>query len=608
MQLIIAEKKELAEDISKAIPGTKNNKGLQIEVGDYVICWVGGHILKLKDPEDINPELKKWQLEKLPIYFEKWEKSIIKNKSSLFKNLKELIKKADIIIHAGDPDDEGQYLVDEIFEYLNCKKPVKRLLINDNSLEAVKKAFNKMEDNRKFISLGEAAKARSIADIILGINLSRFFTLTNKDKTTLTVGRVQTPTLALVVNRDFEIENHIKEKYYDLILNIDLKKFVINFKYESKEKITNKEDLKKIIDRISEKNGIITISKKIVYNSPPLPFNLNKLQTEANNKFGYGVDKVMEITQALRDKFRAITYNRSDCQYLTDEHFKEAPKLVPELLKRFEKNFKVDLSEENKSRCFNDKKVKVHYGIIPTYKPELDLDKFSEEEKNIYLLIAKRYLIQFMEKTKIKKTELLSEIEDEIFKKNFSTTLDPGYRNFYFEIEENENNEEDEELSFDIPEGKFSFPIKKDDLNIIEKETKPKSRYTQASLIKDMNNIAKYVKNEKIKKILKLKDEGKDGLNGSIGTSATQASIISGLLKRGYLEEKEKNIYSTKLARDFLKILPETLKTPDSTAIWWLVQEEIKAGNAKIEDLTLRVLEEVKNIINGYKEKEINES
>ena len=600
MQLIIAEKKKLAEDISKAIPGTKNNKGLQIEVGDYVICWVGGHILKLKDPEDIDPELKKWQLDKLPIYFEKWEKSIIKNKSSLFKNLKELIKKADIIIHAGDPDDEGQYLIDEIFEYLNCKKQVKRLLINDNSLEAVKRAFNKMENNNKFISLGNAAKARSIADIVLGINLSRFFTLTNKDKITLTVGRVQTPTLALVVNRDFEIENHVKEKYYDLMLNVDLKKFVINFKYYTQERITNKEDLEKIINKISDKNGIITISKKIVNNPPPLPFNLNNLQVEANNKFGYDVDKVLEITQALRDKFRAITYNRSECQYLTDEHFKKAPKLVPEALKRFEGKFKVDLSEENKSRCFNDKKVKVHYGIIPTYKPELDFDKFSEEEKNIYLLIVKRYLIQFMEKTKVKKTELLLEIEDEIFKKNFSTILDPGYRNFYFEIEENENNEEDEELSFDIPEGKFNFPVKKDDLNIIEKETKPKSRYTQASLIKDMNNIAKYVKNEKIKEILKLKDEGKDGLNGSIGTSATQASIISGLLKRGYLEEKGKNIYSTKLARDFLKILPEPLKTPDSTAIWWLIQEEIKIGNAKIEDLTLRVLGEVKNIINGH--------
>ena len=600
MQLIIAEKKELAEDISKAIPGTKNNKGLQIEVGDYVICWVGGHILKLKDPEDIDPELKKWQLDKLPIYFEKWEKSIIKNKSSLFKNLKELIKKADIIIHAGDPDDEGQYLIDEIFEYLNCKKQVKRLLINDNSLEAVKRAFNKMENNNKFISLGNAAKARSIADIVLGINLSRFFTLTNKNKITLTVGRVQTPTLALVVNRDFEIENHVKEKYYDLMLNVDLKKFVINFKYYTQERITNKEDLEKIINKISDKNGIITISKKIVNNPPPLPFNLNNLQVEANNKFGYDVDKVLEITQALRDKFRAITYNRSECQYLTDEHFKKAPKLVPEALKRFEGKFKVDLSEENKSRCFNDKKVKVHYGIIPTYKPELDFDKFSEEEKNIYLLIVKRYLIQFMEKTKVKKTELLLEIEDEIFKKNFSTILDPGYRNFYFEIEENENNEEDEELSFDIPEGKFNFPVKKDDLNIIEKETKPKSRYTQASLIKDMNNIAKYVKNEKIKEILKLKDEGKDGLNGSIGTSATQASIISGLLKRGYLEEKGKNIYSTKLARDFLKILPEPLKTPDSTAIWWLIQEEIKIGNAKIEDLTLRVLGEVKNIINAH--------
>lgn len=603
MKLIIAEKKDLARDIAKAIPGEIKENNLQFRVGDYIICWVGGHILKLKDPEEMDEKYKKWDLKTLPVYFSNWEKKVDSNKKGMFENIKKLVKEAEIIINAGDPDDEGQYLIDEVIEYLKCKKKVLRLLVSDNSLEAVKKALANMKDNNNYLSLGYSAKARAIADATLGMSLTRYYTLKKKKNDykgdVFSVGRVQTPTLALVVNRDYEIENHIKEKYYELFLNLPLESNrTINLKYNS-EKILDRSILEKVKNDIENKNGKIKITKNIKLESPPLPFNLNKLQSEANNKFGYSTDEVMDITQILRDKYKAITYNRSDCQFLTNEIFKEAPKLVPNLLEKLRINIDVDLSEKNKSKAFKDE-VLVHYGIIPTYNPDLKIENLNEKEKNIYLLIAQRYLIQFMAKAEIEISSLEVDIENKIFKKSYSKIIKKGYRNFYLSKDSEDEKKDDsiEENSLNFPVGEFSIETDKNMLEIIEKETKPKSRYTQATLISDMNNIAKYVKNEDIKKILKEKDKDKIGINGSIGTSATQSSIIKGLFQKGYLEEKKNKVYSTQKARDFLKELPESLKQPDSTAIWWLIQEEIKVGNACIEDLTLRVKEEVENIIN----------
>lgn len=603
MKLIIAEKKDLARDIAKAIPGEIKENNLQFRVGDYIICWVGGHILKLKDPEEIDEKYKRWDLKTLPIYFSNWEKKVDSNKKGMFENIKKLVKEAEIIINAGDPDDEGQYLIDEVIEYLKCKKKVLRLLVSDNSLEAVKKALANMKDNNNYLSLGYSAKARAIADATLGMSLTRYYTLKKKKGDikgdVFSVGRVQTPTLALVVNRDYEIENHIKEKYYELFLNLPLESNrTINLKYNS-EKILDRSILEKVKNDIENKNGKIKITKNIKLESPPLPFNLNKLQSEANNKFGYSTDEVMDITQILRDKYQAITYNRSDCQFLTNEIFKEAPKLVPNLLEKLRINIDVDLSEKNKSKAFKDE-VLVHYGIIPTYNPDLKIENLNEKEKNIYLLIAQRYLIQFMPKAEIEISSLEVDIENKVFKKSYSKIIKKGYRNFYLAKDSEDQKMDDgiEESSLNFPVGEFDIETDKNMLEIIEKETKAKSRYTQATLISDMNNIAKYVKNEDIKKILKEKDKDKVGINGSIGTSATQSSIIKGLFQKGYLEEKKNKVYSTQKAKDFLKELPESLKQPDSTAIWWVIQEEIKLGNACIEDLTLRVKEEVENIIN----------
>ena len=600
MKLIIAEKKELAEAIVAAIPGEKKYNGSSIIIGDYIACWIYGHILTHKEPEEIDPSLKKWKLDTLPIYFSKWDKKILPYRKDLFNTVKDLIHSNEIteIIHAGDADSEGQYLVDELLEYCSNKKPVKRLMVNDNTLGGVQKAFSKIEDNSKYTALGKSAEARAIADMIVGFSLSRFYSIINNAK--LSIGRVQTPTMALVVNRDNEIKNHIKEKYYNLYLKTNINDIDIDLRYSSKERIMDKSIYEEFINNVGDKTSNLLITKKENYRATPLPYNLSDLESDAATLFKYSAKKTMDITQNLRDKYKAITYNRSDCRYLSEEHFKEAPKLIPLVAEKL--NFTATFDFNEKSRCFNDKYVTAHHGIIPTGAG--DFEQFSQEEKNIYKLIAERYLIQFLEKVKIEKTEAKVEINEAIFKKSSIKILEPGYTKYFKILEDdNENDEEIEEKKENnlskIPGGEYQIKINNSNFFIEEKETTAKKPYTEATLIKDLNNIAKYVKDSEIRELLKSKDKDKKDVNGSIGTTATIPGILEGLIEKGFLTRKEEKIISTELAKEYLKILPESLKTPDSTALWWSIQEKIARGEAKLEDLTLSVLEDVKTIINS---------
>lgn len=601
MKLIIAEKKELAEAIVAAIPGDKKYKGNSITVGDYITCWIYGHILVHKEPEEIDPSLKKWTLESLPIYFPKWDKKPLPNKIELFNSVKELMHSNQVteIIHAGDGDSEGQYLVDEVLEYCSNKKPVKRLIVNDNTLGGVKKAFSKIDDNSNYIPLGKSAEARAIADMIVGFSLSRYYSIINNAK--LSVGRVQTPTMTLVVNRDNEIKNHIKEKYYNLHLKTNINNIDIDLKYYTKEKTTDKSIHEEFINKIENRTSNLVVTKKESYRATPLPYNLSDLESDAATLFKYSAKKTMDITQSLRDKHKAITYNRSDCRYLSEEHFKEAPELIPVVAQKL--NFTVTFNFNEKSKCFNDKYVTAHHGIIPTGSG--NFDEFSQEEKNIYKLIAERYFIQFLEKVKVEKTEAKTEIEEIIFKKNSIKILEPGYTK-YFKVLDDEDNENEEEIEnkkendlSKIPAGEYQIEVSQSNFFIEEKETVAKKPYTEATLIKDLNNIAKYVKDPEIRELLKSKDKDKKDVNGSIGTTATIPGILEGLIEKGFLTRKEEKIVSTELAKEYLKILPESLKTPDATALWWSIQEKIARSEAKLEDLTLSVLEDVKSIINS---------
>lgn len=605
MILVIAEKPVLGKAIADALPGTATMKNGCIYKGDYIVTWVFGHMLSLKEPEDYDIGYKSWNINSLPIFFKDWQVKIGKDgnlnkgqisKSQRVNQIGNLLKQADEVIHAGDPDDEGQLLIDELLRWFNYKGIVKRLDTANTTLVAMKKALSHMTDNKPHEPYGWSAYARSVADLMVGINMSRLFSC--KNQTLLTIGRVQTPTLGLVVNRDLAIEGHHKQKYYTIACDINFNNDTVQADFIPAKTDSNlvdghilsKEYAEQICNRLKGqvlKN--INITKKIVYEAPPLPFNLVKLQTYCSGKFGYSPQQVLDITQSLRENHKAITYNRSDCQYLSEEHYKEAPVTMKAVIMNIRYKPK-SLDMNLKSKCFDSSKISAHFAIIPTNQ-KVNLDKLSEAEKNVYLAICKYYIAQFMPKAKKEQTNLSIELGNgEAIKAVSTVIIEQGYRSIFNEAEKDKASN----LS-KMPEGIYSGKIT--DTDIAEKETKPPSRYTKASLNEDMTCISKYVKDPKIKQLLLSKDEGKEGERGSIGTSATRSSIIESLVKRGFLREDGKKVISTALGRELYRILPDEIKKADMTAEWWAIQEEIQNGTANYNKLIDSVYDTIKHIV-----------
>lgn len=606
MILIIAEKPSLGRDIAAALPGTATVKDNCIYKGGYVVTWVYGHMLTFKDPEDYDESYKKWDLSQLPIYFENWgqkigtdtmKKSGAVSKRARVKQIGELLKQASMVIHAGDPDEEGQLLIDELLRWFKYKGPVKRLDTGNTVLPALQKSLKKMKDNASYVNEGYSAYGRALADLIVGINMSRYFSV--KNNKFLSVGRVQTPTLGLVVARDNAIENHVKQKYYELFgkLSVSGKEIECEFKtYKENSVLTDGRFLDKdyletkAAEIKGKKYSNIKISKKTEKEYPPLPFNLVKLQSYCGATWGYSPADVMAITQRLREEHKAITYNRSDCQYLSDEHFAEAPGVVATVTHNLGYNA-AQYNTSIKSRCFNNDNITAHFAIIPTIA-KIDVSKLSEKERNVYTIIADYYLAQFMPPAIKEKTTLLIELpkgeslnatSTVVIKKGFLALLKP------------KKAIESTALS-DFPEGMYDGTVI--DTEIKEKETKPLPRYTKSTLNEDMTRIAKYVDDPEVKELLLLKDKDKKGENGSIGTSSTRSGIIEILIKRGFLAEKGKLLISTPLGRELYRILPDEIKKADLTARWWVMQEDIRSGEKDYMYLVNSVLDTVKGIIN----------
>lgn len=597
MKLIIAEKPDLGRDIAKAIKGIGTECQGVIVKGNYTITWVFGHLLKLKDPERYNPDYAQWSLEQLPIYFPKWQVEPITDKAGRVKQIGELVKQADLIIHAGDPDDEGQLLIDELLRYYHYTGPVKRLDTGDTTTPALQRALENMRDNKPLETLGWSAYARSVSDFLVGINMSRFFTLTNHRK--LTVGRVQTPTLGLVVNRDLQIECHKKIHHYELQPDVQFDGKVVKARFQfNKEdpalddgRILDKSILLSLQEQLNEVTSQCRITKEKNSAEPPLPFNLVKLQSYCGKKWKYKPAEVMTITQSLREKYHAISYNRSDCQYLSNEHYRQAPSTVPTVLAN------LGLTDDNfdparKSRCFNDANITAHFAIIPTGK-QVDLTSMSEQERNVYQAIASFYLVQFLQPCIKEATSFEIPVSRGSIKAASSIVISAGYTAYLQDGEQEEFEKGESPVLSSIPEGDYTVEIHAG--SIVEKETKPPARYTQSTLNEDMTRIAKYVKAPDVKKLLLEKDKDKKGENGSIGTSATRSMIISELIRKGFLIEEKGKLISTPVGREFYRVLPDELKLPDMTAKWYVLQEEIKNGQPPeiLIDSVLNTINEV---------------
>ncbi|MGL4568797.1 MAG: DNA topoisomerase, partial [Fusobacteriaceae bacterium] len=352
------------------------------------------------------------------------------------------------------------------------------------------------------------------------------------------------------------------------------------------------------IDKQIDGTQKLIVSKEILKKDPPLPFNLIELQQYCNKKWGYESDRVMRITQDLRDKYKAITYNRSDCRYLSLEHFKEAPEVMERVFKNLD--IRVQNMDYTKvSKCFNDDLVTAHHGIIPT-NTGVDLKKLTKEERDVYEIICKYYIVQFLGAMIMEKT--LGEVrvvDSLILKGTSSKTVDYGYREFLDDRDSEDEKDESSSLS-SLKSGEYECKII--DGKVLEKETAPKKQYTEASLLKDMTSISKYVKDIRLKEALKDKDRDKKGENGGIGTPATRSTVIKDLFRDKYVELKGKEIHPTELGLKVYEYIADEVKTANVTAEWWLIQREIEEG-ASVSKLVRKVENDFLDIMEKSYEK-----
>jgi len=601
MRLYIAEKKEVAKAISTALGGPQKPTGASFELdgGDTCITWASGHLLRLTDPEEHDATLKRWSLEQLPM---EWPIShtpvATEYRARQLEAVIRLARRADEIVNAGDPDPEGQRLIDEIIEYAGLTdKPVKRVLINDNTPDMVRKAIDALEDNANYRGLSLSALVRAVCDQRYGYNLTRAYTLQWRRQggdEMLSVGRVQTPILGLIVSRDRQHEQHKKQAFYTVSAVIDLialeQGMSVTAKYvpadsdptDAEGRLRDKEFAAKLADALPGMTArVASVITKEHEKAPPLPYNLLALQADASGRFHYGPEQVLEITQKLRDEHRAITYNRSDCRYLNDERHADAPALLTRLIQKLPELNVGNADPALKSKAFNSKKVGAHHGIIPTLEVP-DLTSLSEAEQRVYTLIARAYAAQFHPPEKFRSTTVTFQANDHRLTTTGRVDVDPGWRVLY--RGEAQADTDDKRVNLES--------ISVDDKGVIETAdsaesfTKPQPRYTMKALLQDLARVAKYVSDDKIRKLLLEKDSDKPDEMGGIGTPATRASHIETLFKRQYVaENKSKQIVSTELGRAFYDALPPLAKTPDMTALWHEKQSRIENGTLEYETL-----------------------
>jgi len=616
LKLYIAEKPSLGRAIAAALPKPHKKHKTHIEVanGD-IVSWCVGHVLAQADPQDYDANLKKWSMETLPIVPEQWQLKPIARTREQLGALRKLVKQADTIIHAGDPDREGQLLVDELIDYFKVtaskKANIKRLLINDLNISAVKRALKNLKSNQEFMPLSISALARSRADWLYGINLTRAYTLQGQKSgyhNVLSVGRVQTPVLGLVVRREQEIAKFVSKPFYQVLAHLneqshDEGKGVFTANWQPSEacqqycddegRVLVKGLAENVAARISAKKAKVTkVDNEQKQQSQPLPFNLSNLQIAAAKQFSMNAKLVLDVCQALYEKHKLITYPRSDCRYLPAEQFNQAPSIIA-MLK--ESNLPCALQAKSadstiKTKAWNSKKVTAHHAIIPTEKSanNITLNPF---EKNVYSLIVRQYLAQFYPVHKYTHTKVLITIEGGVFNASAKHVQEQGWKVLFSTKTSSENAAKES-----LPELYQGQELYCQSGEVVEKHTTPPDSFTDASLLSAMTGIARFVQDKEIKKILRDTD--------GLGTDATRAGIIDLLFKRGFLSRQGKKIIATETGVALVNALPLQATLPDMTAQWEASLTAISHKSASYLSFMNPLVSTVVEMVNGSSEQQ----
>lgn len=608
MRLFIAEKPSLARAIADVLPKPHHRHDGFIACGDnQVVTWCIGHLLEQAQPENYHARYARWALTDLPIVPEKWQLQPRHSAAKQLNVVKKLLKQASEVIHAGDPDREGQLLVDEVLNYLSLSdgkhENVQRCLINDLNPSAVKLAISRLRSNREFMPLCISALARSRADWLYGINMTRAYTLFGRHggyHGVLSVGRVQTPILGLVVRRDEEIENFVAKDYFEVkahIITPEEQRFTALWQpseacevFQDEEgRVLHRPLAEHVVSRISGQAAqVMQFQDKRENDLAPLLFSLSNLQIEAARRFGLNAKQVLDICQRLYETHKLITYPRSDCRHLPEEHF-AGRHAVLNAITVHQPDLKppVDFDSQRKNRCWNDKKVAAHHAIIPTARSTQQ--HLSTNEKSIYGLIARQYLMQFCLDAVYRKVVIDLDIANGKFTAKARFLAEAGWRAL---LGSRECDEESEGMPLPVlTQGDTLFCERGEVMN---KQTQPPRPFTDASLLSAMTGIARFVQDKDLKKILRATD--------GLGTEATRAGIIELLFKRGFLYKKGRYTHASETGRALIHALPAMAVMPDMTAHWELMLAQISDKQLCYQDFMQPLIATLHQLINQVRQ------
>ena len=607
MRLYIAEKPSLAKAIAQALPGPVQRGQGWLKCGDDAqgsyVSWCIGHLLEPAEPARYDPRWQQWQHVDLPIFPDRWLLSPRASVRQQLDTLCGLIRNASLIIHAGDPDREGQLLVDEVIRYAKASCPVERVLINDLTPKAVGQALAQPRNNQDFKRLSHSALARQQADWLYGINLTRLYTLQYRaqgQEGVYSVGRVQTPVLGLVAHRDQTIANFKPQNYYlvDALCaptGADLPAFKARWQPDERyraaldedDRLLDAEVAKNLADAIKGQPGTITEARfRDRAEKPPLPLSLSILQIEAGRLYQMAAKQVLDVAQSLYEKHQLITYPRSDCRYLPEAHLDQRDAVLNSIAKQAPDlaNAVQNSDRSRRSQAWNDSKVDAHHAIIPTANGRNI--RLSTAETKIYDLVCRYYLMQFHADAIHREGRLQVHIGDHQFRASETAIAVPGWKTL--EIRRRESAKEDNRPP--LPKLSLGATVNCIDSSSETKLTKPPSHFTDATLLAAMTNIARFVNDAALRKTLRDTD--------GLGTEATRASIIETLFKREYLFRDGRYIKATEKGQGLIKALPEHVAQPDMTAVWEATLEAIRQGEGdprqfiqSVKDTILKLLE-----------------
>lgn len=581
MKVCIAEKPSVAREIAEVLGATEKKNGY-IEGNGYQVTWTFGHLCTLKEPHDYTPDWKRWSLSSLPMVPPRFGIKLISNPTyeQQFKIIEGLMQKAEMIINCGDAGQEGELIQRWVMQKAGAKCPVYRLWISSLTEEAIREGFQKLKEQAEFNRLYEAGLSRAIGDWLLGMNATRLYTLRyGQNKQVLSIGRVQTPTLALIVNRQEEIENFKPEPYWEL------KTVYRDVTFSAtKGKFTQKEEGEKFLETVRTSDFTVTdVSTKKGKEYAPRLFDLTSLQVECNKKYAFTADDTLKLIQSLYEK-KVTTYPRVDTTFLSDDIYPKVPNTLNGLVDYSElvaplKGIKLPKSK----RVFDNSKVTDHHAIIPTGVPARNL---SDNERKVYDLVARRFIAAFYPDCEISTTTVLGKVEKVEFKVTGKQILKPGWRVVFGADQKDPDadpNQQDEEKvlpDFVIGESGQHQPLLK------ETWTTPPKPYTEATLLRAMETAGKLVDNDELRDALK---------ENGIGRPSTRAAIIETLFKRNYIRKERKSLFPTATGTELIHVIQEELlKSAELTGLWEKKLRQIEKGSYEARTF----LEELKQMVN----------